>query len=145
VIVPDVNLLIYAYDAVSRHHAAARRWWTACLNGRERVGIPPVVAFGFIRLVTHPRVFHSPMSARSAAAVVRDWLDSPSGSLLLPGPRHVELALAWLERLGTAGNLTTDVQLAAHVQESEAVLHTADTDFARFPGLRWLNPLTATS
>lgn len=143
-IVPDVNLLIYAYDAGSRHHHRARAWWEGCLNGTESVGLAPVVLFGFVRLVTSPRVFASPMRVEEAAAHLRSWIGLPVVQLLQPGPRHVELALRWLEDLGTGGSLTTDAQIAAIATEHRAEVHTADSDFARFPGLRWFNPITGT-
>ncbi len=141
-IVPDVNLLLYAYDADSRFHAAAAAWWRACLSGREPVGLPPVVVFGFVRIGTSARVFEQPMTPGEAAGHVRAWLAQPVVQVLEPRADHIERVLSLLESLGTAGNLVTDAQIAALVLESDAVLHTTDTDFLRFTALRWLNPLT---
>src|SRR4029077_11283894 len=76
-IVPDVNLLLYAYDATSPFHAAAAAWWRACLSGSERVGRPLVVAFGFVRIGTSARVFEQPMPPSEAADHVRSWLAQP--------------------------------------------------------------------
>lgn len=141
-IVPDNNLLVYAYDTTSPHHGAAARWWTDCMTGAEEIGMPGVVMFGFVRLVTHPRIFQQPMTAASAAAKVRAWLARPQVRILQPGYGHVESVLSLLELAGTAANLTTDAQIAALAIQERAVLHTNDTDFLRFPGLQWLNPLT---
>ena len=141
-IVPDVNLLLYAYDATSRFHTPAAAWWRACLSGSEPVGLPPVVVFAFLRVGTSARVFEHPMTPNEAADHVRAWLAQPIVQVLEPRADHLERVLTLLESLGTAGNLVTDAQIAALVLESDAVLHTTDTDFLRFVKLRWLNPLT---
>ena len=141
-IIPDINLLLYAYDSDSPFHAKAAAWWRGCLSGAEPVGLPAVVAFGFIRVGTSARAFRDPMSAAEGAVCVRSWLEQPMVRIIEPGPDHVGQVLKLLEALGTAGNLVTDAQIAALAIEQEAVLHTADADFQRFPALRWLNPLT---
>ena len=141
-IVPDTNLLIYAYDTGSPHHTAAACWWTDCMTGAEEIGLPIVVVFGFVRLVTHPRVFRQPMTAAAAAGRVRSWLAWRHVRILQPADSHVESVLSLLESAGTAGNLTTDAQIAAVARQERAVLHTNDTDFMRFSGLQWFNPLT---
>lgn len=144
-IVPDVNLLVYAYDADSRFHVAARDWWQGCLSGDETVGLPAVVVFGFVRLVTSARVFTHPLTPAEAAGHVREWLAQPGVEILEPLPDHVERVLLLLEALGTGGNLVTDAQIAAHAMGVSACLHTADADFLRVAGLQWLNPLTGAS
>lgn len=144
-IVPDVNLLLYAYDAASPAHAAAAAWWRTCLSGAEPVGLPSVVVFAFVRIGTSRRVFEHPMTPREAAGHVRAWLVQPIVQILEPPADHVERVLGLLESVGAAGNLVTDAQIAALVLESGAVLHTTDPDFLRFDGLRWLNPLTGTT
>ena len=141
-IVPDINLLLYAYDSDSSFHAKAKAWWRECLSGTEPVGLPPVVVFGFIRIGTNARVFKSPMTPAEAAQHVRSWLAQPVAQMLEPRSDHLEQVLQSLEKLGTAGNLVTDAQIAALAIEHHAVLHTNDTDFMRFAGLRWFNPLT---
>jgi hypothetical protein len=142
-IVPDVNLLLYAYDAASRFQSAAAAWWQECLSGEEPVGLAPVVLFAFARISTNPRVFSNPLSVNEAADVVRSWLHQPPAQVLEPAADHVEQVLRLLERIGTAGNLVTDAQIAALTIAHGAVLHTVDADFLRFPGLKWINPLTA--
>lgn len=141
-IVPDINLLLYAYDAASLFHAKAVAWWQERLSGTESVGLPRVVIFGFVRIATNPRAFQHPMTPAEAAGHVRSWLAQPSVAVLDSGPRHIEQVLKLLESLGTAGNLVTDAQIAVVALEHGAVVHTADTDFIRFPGLRWFNPIT---
>ena len=143
-IIPDINLLLYAHDSSSSFHAKAAGWWQSCLSGTEPVGLLHVVTFGFVRIATNPRAFVNPMTAAEAAGHVRSWLEQPPVQVLDAGPDHIRHALELLETLGTAGNLVSDVQMAALALDHDAVLHTADTDFMRFPGLRWFNPITAT-
>jgi uncharacterized protein len=144
-IIPDVNLLLYAYDSDSAFHTKAAAWWQDCLSGSETVGIPPVVIFGFIRIGSHPRVFQNPMTPAEISENVRNWLAQPVVQILESGSDHLERVLKLLETIGAAGNLVTDAQIAAFAIEYGAVLHTADSDFMRFPGLRWINPLTRIS
>jgi len=141
VIVVDVNLLLYAVITSFPLHQGAREWWERTVNSGTEIGLAAPALFGFLRLSTNPRVLESPLPVENAIGFVRDWLDQPNVRYLLSGERHLEIAFGMLEGLGTAGNLTTDVQLAAHAIEYEAELHSNDTDFARFPSLRWVNPL----
>ena len=141
-IVPDVNLLLYAYDSTSPHHPLARDWWQAALSGNEGVGLTSISIFGFVRVGTNRRVFRNPMTAAEAVGHVRSWLNQPLVRILTPGPDHVLRVCDLLVSLSTAGNLVTDAQLAATAMEHNAVLHTADGDFSRFAGLQWFNPLT---
>ena len=101
-----------------------------------------VVIFGFVRVGTNARAFQHPMTPGEAAGHVRSWLGQPVAQIVESGPHHVDHVLKLLEGLGTAGNLVTDAQIAAIAIEHDAVLHTADTDFMRFPSLRWFNPIT---
>lgn len=141
-IVPDVNLLIYAYDSSSPHHGAGAAWWKACMTGTEEIGLATVVIFGFVRLCTHPKVFQNPLTVAEATDRVMSWLARPQVRIIEPSPHHVSEVLGLLEHVGTAGNLTTDAQIAALALQEKAVLHSSDTDFQRFPGLRCHNPLT---
>jgi toxin-antitoxin system PIN domain toxin len=141
VIVPDVNLLLYAHMRGFAQHARARRWWEALLNGDGEVGIPAPSVFGFVRLATSPAVFDRPLTVADALSRVEAWLALPHVHFTLPGPRHLEIAFGLLRDLGIAGKLTTDVQLAAIAIEHQGEVHSNDTDFARFTGLRWSNPL----
>jgi toxin-antitoxin system PIN domain toxin len=141
VIVPDINLLLYANIAGFPQHAAARAWWEGLLGGGAEVGLPLPTMFGFLRLATSARVFDRPMSMDDALARVEAWLARDAFRVLLPGPRHLEIAFRLLRALGTARDLTTDVQLAAMAIEYQAELHSNDADFARFAELRWVSPL----
>jgi toxin-antitoxin system PIN domain toxin len=140
-IVPDINLLLYTYDADSPFHAKAAAWWQACMAGAEPVLLPEVVALGFVRVSTNARAFRHPLTVAEAGSRVRSWLGQEIVSIPETAPDHLGLVLGLLEALGTAGNLVTDAQIAAIAMENEAVVHTADADFIRFKGLRWLNPI----
>jgi hypothetical protein len=141
VILPDVNLLLHAYNSESPAHAAARAWWEGLLNGTRPVGLAWAVILGFIRIATHRQVLTNPLPVTTACAHARAWLAQPYVGLIDPGARHAEILFGLLESLGTSGNLTTDAHLAALAIEHQAELHSTDADFARFPGLRWANPL----
>lgn len=140
-IIPDINLLVYAHNDAAPQHAAARTWWESCLNGSVPVGLSWVAMAGFLRLMTHPRVLDRPMAVATAVAQVRAWLDQAPARIIHPGKKFEEIFFGYLEKLGTAANLTTDAQLAALAVEHQAVLYSNDLDFSRFPGLRWTNPL----
>lgn len=137
----DVNLLLYAYDASSEPHERARTWLEERLSSVEAFGFAWATLLAFVRLVTNPRVFESPLRVEHSLDIVEAWLATPCATVLQPGPRHAVLLRQLLEPLGTAGNLTTDAHLAALALEHDAELCSADADFSRFPGLRWSNPL----
>jgi uncharacterized protein len=141
VILPDINLLVHAYNAESPVHAVARDWWERLLNSTQPVGLAWAVVLGFVRIVTHRHVLSNPMPVATACSHARAWMGQPYVTILDPGARHAEIVFRLLESLGTAGNLTTDAHLAALAIEHQAELHSTDADFARFPGLRWNNPL----
>ena len=140
-IVVDVNLLLYAVISGFPQHPAAQEWWEEQLNGTAEVGLSAPSVFGFLRIATNRRVLARPMSIDEAIGHVRAWLDRPNVHFLVPGARHLDLAFGLLAGVGTAANLTTDAQLAAYALEQDAEMHSNDTDFARFAGLRWVNPL----
>lgn len=140
-IVPDVNLLIHAYNADSAVHERARAWWETTLGEPTPVGLPWAVVLGFVRLTTHPRILESPLRVHVACGHAESWLGQPQVMLLHPGDRHAAILFDLLRHLGSAGNLTTDAHLAALAIEHQAELQSTDADFARFPGLRWRNPL----
>ena len=114
------------------------------MNGEEQVGLPWAVLLGFVRISTHRAVLNHPMPVRLACDHVQSWLARPQVMILHPGDRHAEILFGLLERLGTAGNLTTDAHLAALAIEYQAELHSNDADFTRFQGLKWRNPLAQT-
>jgi toxin-antitoxin system PIN domain toxin len=142
VILPDVNLLLYAVDAEAPRHPQAQAWLEKVLSGTEEVAFAWAVVLGFVRISTNPSAFHDPFDAAEAFGHVEDWLTRPVASTLSPGPGHTALMLELLQPLGVAGNLTSDAHLAALAIEHGAELHSSDTDFARFKGLRWSDPIS---
>jgi uncharacterized protein len=142
-IVPDVNLLLYAEIDAHPLHAPARRWWEDALSSDRQVGLAPVCLFGFLRIATNRRVFTEPLGVDDAIARVAAWLARPNVTTLVPGRGHLEIAFRLLRHLGTGGNLTTDVQIAAHALEVNGEVCSNDGDFSRFEGLRCVNPLRA--
>ena len=140
-IVVDVNLLLYAVVDGFPQHEAARSWWDQTINSPAQVGLSGPALFGFLRISTNARIIEPALPVERALRYVDDWLAQPNAEFLVPGPRHLAIAFTLLESLGTAGNLTTDVQLAAHAIEHDGELHSNDADFGRFADLRWVNPL----
>jgi len=143
VIIPDVNLLLYAVIDAFPQHDKARQWWEEVMNAGELVGLTDPAIFGFLRISTNPRLIKPPLAVAEAAGHIEGWLAEPNVRWAVPGPRHHTLALGYLRSVGTGGNLTTDVQLAAIATENDAVVYSTDADFARFDSLRWANPLGA--
>jgi toxin-antitoxin system PIN domain toxin len=141
VIVPDLNLLVYAYNDDAPWHAEAKRWWESCLSDSRPVGIPWVVVLGFVRLMSNRRVLLDPMPAAEALHHCRSWLERPNARIILPGPSHLDLLGHLLDAASAGADLVTDAHLAALAIEHQAELHSNDADFARFPGLSWRNPL----
>jgi len=141
-IVPDVNLLLYAYDDTSSAHQAASRWWGDRLNGQEFVGISTLTILAFVRLSTKPGLFVNPYSTEEAGTVVRGWFQSPAADLLELELPDLELIVRLLDETGTGGDLTTDAAIAALAIRCGGTVHSADQDFARFTGVPRFNPLT---
>jgi uncharacterized protein len=141
VIIPDVNLLLYAHFSAFPQHTLARRWWQSQLESDVTVALTAPAVFGFLRIGTNRKVFREPLSVDSACKTIRTWLVFPNVTVLAPGPTHIDAVLTLLKDAGTSGNLTTDAQLAAYAIEYQADLCSNDADFGRFSGLRWVNPL----
>jgi toxin-antitoxin system PIN domain toxin len=141
VIIPDVNILLYASFSSYPRHERALQWWEGAVNSSAEIGLTPVTIFGFVRIATNPRILTPPLSAEMAADFVELWLSQPNISHVVPGPRHVPIVLELLRGVGTGANLTTDAQIAAFAIEHSGEVYSSDTDFARFPELRWVDPL----
>jgi len=139
--VVDVNLLLYATDARSPRHEAARSWLEQQLSGEDPVAFPWAVLLAFLRVSTSHRVFERPLSSDGAFDILHRWLAQPCVVIVQPGDRHPSLLRQLLRPLGTAGNLVNDAHLAALAIEHGAELCSCDNDFARFSGLRWVNPI----
>jgi len=140
-ILPDANLLLYAYDAASPFHERARRWWEGCLSGTQTVVLCPVVLSAFVRIGTHPRAFENPMPVAVAAGIVESWLERKVCRYVGIEAADLRQTLALLRQAGTGADLTTDAQIAALALRLGATVHSADTDFLRFQGLKLFNPL----
>lgn len=122
-------------------HAAARAWLDAQINGPARIGMPWQCLLAFLRVSTNPRVYAAPSRMHDSCVQVEEWLAQDSVWIPQPGERHVTLLTDLLRQAGMRGNLTSDAHLAALAIEHGLTLCTTDRDFARFPGLRWSNPL----
>lgn len=139
-VIPDVNVLLYAYDTESPRHAPCATWLSAALSGSEGVGLSFVVALGFIRLATHPSVWTRPMSTTEAISIVRSWLARPQVRLLQPTDPYWETLDAVAADARAVGWLVMDAHLAALAKEHGATVVTTDRDFRRFSGVRLIDP-----
>jgi toxin-antitoxin system PIN domain toxin len=139
----DLNVLLYAVNRDSPQHSAAKAWMEDTLSGDEPVGLPWIVLLGFLRVATNRRVFANALDVEDALAVVDSWLAQPAVVRVVPGDHHWNTLKDLVAESGTAGNLTTDAHLAALALENGAELCSTDSDFARFPRLRWRNPLSS--
>ena len=140
-IVVDANLLLYAYDPGSPDHKAARKWIEGAFSSVEIIGIPWQTVWAFLRIITNSKLPGQRVTLERAIEVVDMWLEQPNVRFLAPGERHWTLLRQMMSEGQAPGPLLTDAQLAAITIEYGGVLHTTDRDFARFPGLRWVNPL----
>jgi toxin-antitoxin system PIN domain toxin len=140
-IIPDVNILVYAYDSTSRWHERAREWWQQTLVGSESVGIPAVVIMAFLRLMTHTSLSGNPMAVSRARAIVSSWVAVDGVRVLAPTWETLSLMMELLVETGVGGSLSTDALIAAHAQEQRASVWSNDADFKRFPGVKLHNPL----
>ncbi|HOK00111.1 MAG: PIN domain-containing protein [Treponemataceae bacterium] len=143
-IVPDVNLLVYAYNSGCSFHPQARQWFETVLNGDEEVGLPWVVLMGFVRLLSSPRVVPVPADPRRLLGIVQEWLSLPVCRLIGPGRNHPALMAQLFEVSGANHRLLTDIHIAALTIEHKATLYSNDVDFYRFtkvPHFKLRNPL----
>lgn len=141
----DANLLLYAVDRRSPFHEAARGWLTDALNGGVRVGLPWQCLTAFVRIATHPRASENPLSPERAWARVREWLARDVVWTPLPTNQHAEVFGALVVDGDLRGNLVSDAHLAALAIEHGLRIYSADSDFARFPEVTWVNPLQSTN
>lgn len=137
----DANLLLYAVDATAPQHEDAAAWLTTTLNGQRRVALPWQTIGAFLRIVTHPRVTTDPLTGPQAWSMVRAWLDTPPVWIAPTTERTATILGRLCEQVPVTGNLVPDAQLAALAIEHGLTVITADTDFDRFPDVRWHNPL----
>jgi toxin-antitoxin system PIN domain toxin len=137
----DANVLLYSVDEDSPFHDAAGEWLTAALNGPTRIGIPWMSLWAFVRIVTNPRALAAPLSPAQAWEHVDDWLDAPASWVPQPGAGHRTILGELLVRHDLRSGLVSDAALAAICLEHGLTMVSADSDFARFPELTWINPV----
>jgi uncharacterized protein len=137
----DANLLLFAVDERSPFHARARSWLNEQLNGERRVGIPWQSLAAFMRIATHPRVWEHPLEPDDACEYMEEWLANELVWVPSPAARHAETLSGLIRRYQLRGRLIPDAQMAALAIEHGIPICSADTDFARFTEIRWLNPL----
>jgi uncharacterized protein len=137
----DANILLYAVDTSAPRHRPARRWLEERLSESETFAFAWVVLLAFVRLSTNPRVFDVPLRSGEAFDIVDGWLAQPCAAVVHPTERHAAVLRDLMEPLGTAGNLTSDAHLAALAVEHGADLYSSDSDFSRFSGITWRDPL----
>lgn len=137
----DSNLLIYAVDEFSPFHDAAKAWLQDALNGPLRIGFPWQSTTGFLRIATNPRAVSEPLKPTEAWRHVDEWLAAPNAWIPEPGPGYTEILGGLVCELHLAANLVPDAALAALCIEHGVAMASADSDFARFPQIRWINPV----
>ncbi|MGH8924344.1 MAG: type II toxin-antitoxin system VapC family toxin [Acidimicrobiia bacterium] len=140
-ILPDVNVLVYALRADAPRHAEFLGWLTGVANSSEAFGLSELVLSGVVRVLTHPRIFDPPTPLGEVISQLDGLRGRPNGVLIAPGPRHWRIFTDLCATAGAKGNLISDAYLAALAIESGSEWMTTDRDFARFRGLRWRHPL----
>jgi uncharacterized protein len=143
VILVDANLLLYAANRNAPEHEAARVWLDDRLNGTTRVGLPWPSLLAFVRIASNPAAMRHPVTPSAAWSQVREWLECDCVWTPLPGGRHGEILRPLIEAPFMTSRLVSDAHLAAIAIEHGLTLCSSDGDFARFPGLKWENPLAA--
>lgn len=140
-IFPDADLLLYAVNTDSADHEKAYHWWRDLVQSDFPAGLYTGVAFAFVRLSTNRRVFLSPLSVGDAFAYLNNWLSFPTVQLVDAELEDLALAQDLLQSAGTGGNLVSDAQIAAAAIRLKGTVYSADSDFGRFKGVKWQNPL----
>lgn len=138
----DANILLYAVDRSASHHRAAAEWLSGALRGHELVGLPWQTLGAFLRIATHPRITARPLTVEAAQAYVDEWLATEPVWVPPATERTARVYADLGRRHRITGNLVPDAQLAALALENGVAVVSADSDFARFTEVRWINPLT---
>ncbi|MGO1316472.1 MAG: TA system VapC family ribonuclease toxin [Cellulomonadaceae bacterium] len=139
----DANVLIYAVDESAQHHRAAKTWLDGALSSAETVLLPWISLLAFVRIVTHPRIYETPLSVDAALDVVGVWLSSPAAQIASGSKDTLRGLREHLQATGAGGNLVNDAYLAALARTHDATVVTFDADFGRFPHVRWTTPQAA--
>ena len=140
-ILPDVNVLVYAHREDALDHGAYREWLETAINGDSAFGLSDLVVSGFLRVVTHPRIFTSPSPLADAMEFAEVLRQRPNRVEVMPGRDHWRIFRRLCNEAGAKGNLVPDAYFAALAIERGCEWITTDRDFARFRGLRWRHPL----
>jgi hypothetical protein len=140
----DVNVLVYAHREDAQDHARYRGWLEAVVASDAAYGVSELVLSGFVRVVTHPKVFREPTPLEQALAFAGELRERPNAVAVAPGSRHWDIFTRYCRDCGIKGSLVTDAYFAALAVESGCEWITADRDYARFPGLTWRHPLADT-
>jgi uncharacterized protein len=145
VLLADVNVLVYAHREDAVDHPAYLDWLRELLDADRAFGVSDLVLSGFIRIVTHLRVFDPPSPLDRALEFAEVLRSQPNAVSIAPGPRHWDIFVGLCRTAGVKGNLVPDAYLAALAIESGSEWITTDRDYARFPGLQWRHPLSNTT
>jgi len=139
-ILPDVNVLVQAFQPDGSDHVLCRSWLEQVVKGPARFGMSLQVLSGVVRIATHPRIFPHPATTPEALQACEFLLRQPHCTVIEPGPRHWSIFAKLCEEVEARGNLVTDAWYAALAIEAGCEWITMDRDFARFKGLRWSLP-----
>jgi toxin-antitoxin system PIN domain toxin len=139
-ILPDVNVLLYAFRPDVLGHVRYATWLEAQVKAGTPFGMSPQVLSAALRIATNPRVFAKPDPPEAVIEFAGAWLRHPNCQVVQPGPRHWEIFVELCRKANVRGNLVQDAWFAALAIESGCEWITADRDYARFPGLRWRAP-----
>ena len=141
-ILPDVNVLVYAFRGGAPRHSEYKSWLDDVLSGDQAYAVCDLVLSGFIRILTHPSIFDPPVPLKSTLDFVQVVRSQPHAAVVSPGPAHWDIFTNLCRKTAARGNHVTDTYLAALAIESGSELITEDRDFSRYPGLRWRHPLS---
>lgn len=137
---PDVNVLVAAFREDSADHRDMKAWLEDAVNGPDMVGLGDAVASGFVRVVTHRRIFAQPTPVAEAIAQIDSLLKADGVVRISPGRSHWGIFSHLCREADARGNLVSDAAHAATAIEAGATWVSLDRDFARFPGLTWTVP-----
>ena len=140
-IIPDINLLIYAHNINSKEHSTAKKWWEDLINSETTILLPWIVISGFIRLVTSRHVLENPLPSLTAINIIKNITANYNISIISPGNKHFDILQNFTKYINITGSNFTDSQLAALAIEHNATIYSNDLDFQKFPGLKYINPL----
>jgi hypothetical protein len=140
-ILVDTNILIYAEDKLSLHHEEARQWWDTQLSGESPVSLCWSILSSFIRISTNRQIFIKPLTMKQAITRIQSWIDQPCVRLINPTESHWQIFKSMLLEGQAMANLVVDAHLAALAIEHGCTLYSTDSDFSRFPKLKWKNPI----